>query len=703
MKRTFLVIGLAISLAFAFLNSAAYAANFEFQVTPSILSVCPCSSITPQNVQISIKNLYQYPDTYSFVIDAPAGIAPQIQEKLVVNQGDTRSLDFLLINIGCSVLPGDYNIVIKAKSGTTGETQTKPLSLSVLNCYEVQLNIEGKYKDMCIEENASSVFYLVLQNRGKYSDTYDLSASVPWAAFSDNPVTVDAGKSKTIALGLTPPSGTKGLQLVNVNVKSQKFYSTDTDTLQLNVQDCYSMAADLQPSEVSICLGEIVTQKLTISNAGIKSDSYSVIVPNWVAADKAMVSVDSKKSADVSLTLKPTQKGKTFFNVTVVSAKDPASRATLQASVDAQECRGVAVIVTPAGFYVCQGVESEFTVAVKNLGTIQDTFNITATSGILEFNKAVIDPRDTKEFKLRIPNITSPGNYSVKVRAQSDGISDDDTVTVIVDNCYSASMDITPQNLSVCFGTAVSYTVAVKNTGKLSDTYTLKVDSPITNMTKQFSIGPNQVRMEYFTVQVPADTQANDYLIKVTLQSEHTSASSQSLLAVKPKSACYGVEIAPKDEAKMVQICNASTLPVTIKNTGEKRDKFTLSIDGPQWAYISPNLVELSGGQQQEVYIYFSPCFGVEKKVYEIGIKASSPSAQVRKNIAVGVVENITGGGITPPGGNQTNVTGNMTGGNITGGLILGLDTNQWKLAAIIIITIIIIVILAARFIMLAK
>ncbi|MCX6814886.1 MAG: hypothetical protein NTY20_04535 [Candidatus Aenigmarchaeota archaeon] len=701
MKRNVFVFVLAISLVFAFLNSTVYAANFDFQVSPSIISACPCSSITPQNVQISIKNLYQYPDTYSFVIDAPAGITPQVQQNLVVNQGDTRNLDLFLINIGCSVLPGDYNVVIKAKSGTTGETQTKTLSLSVLNCYEVQLNIESKYRDMCTEENTSSVFYLVLQNRGKYSDTYDLSASVPWASFSDNPVTIDAGKSKTVALALTPPSGTKGLQLINVYVKSQKFYSNDMDTIQLNIQDCYSMTADLQPSEVSICLGEVVNQKVTIANTGIKADNYSVIVPNWVTADKPVVSIDAKKSADVSLTLKPAQKGKTFFNVTVVSAKDPVLRAVLSASVDAQECRGVAVIATPASSYVCQGVESEFTVTVKNLGTIQDTFNVTATSGVLDFNKVVLDPKETKEFKLKILNITSPGNYSVKVKAQSDGISDDDSVIVVVDNCYSASMDISPQNISVCFGTPVSYTVAVKNTGKLSDNYTLRADSPVTNLTKQFTLGPNQVRMEYFTIQVPSEPQANDYLIKVTLQSEHTSAGSQSLLSVKPKTSCYSVQIIPKDEAKLVQICNATTLPVAIKNTGEKKDKYNLSIDGPQWAYISPNVVELSGGQQQEVYLYFSPCFGVEKKVYEMTIKASSPSAQVVKNIAVGVVENITGGGgITPPPvGNETN----MIGGNITGGLILGLDTNQWKLLAIVIITLIIIIILAIRFIMLAK
>jgi uncharacterized membrane protein len=207
--------------------------------------------------------------------------------------------------------------------------------------------------------------------------------------------------------------------------------------------------------------------------------------------------------------------------------------------------------------------------------------------------------------------------------------------------------------------------------------------------------------MEYFAVQAPSD--ASDYAVKVTLQSDHTSVATQSLLSVKPKASCYSADIALQNNAVAAQLCNATTVPVTIKNTGEKNDKYTLSLHGPSWAYISPNVVDLPGGQQQQVYIYFSPCFGVEKKVYHINLTASSPSFQAVKDIAVGVVENVTGGGggITPPpSGNETNVTG---GGNVTGNLILGLDTNQWKLVAIIIITLIIIIILAIRFIMLAK
>jgi uncharacterized membrane protein len=282
-------------------------------------------------------------------------------------------------------------------------------------------------------------------------------------------------------------------------------------------------------------------------------------------------------------------------------------------------------------------------------------------------------------------------------------VSDEDTADIVVENCYAASMDISPQNQSVCFGTPVNYTVSVKNTGKLADSYTLKLDSQFMNASSQFSISPGQARIESFTVQAPAESQAKDYPIRFSLQSGHLSASSQAILTVKPNSSCYSVQLISSDQ-KFVQICNASTLTVTVKNTGEKKDKFSLTVDGPSWAYLSPNSVELGGGQQQDVYVYLSPCFNVEKKAYGIGIKASSPSSQVQKTVSVNVVANLTGLEIPPENqtGNVTLPGGNITGGNVTG-LILGLDTNGWKLVAIVIITAVIIIILAIRFILLAK
>jgi uncharacterized membrane protein len=697
--KSLLAFSLAISFMFVFLAASVHAANFDFQVSPSLVSICPCNSVTPQHVQVSVKNLYQYADTYSFTADAPPGFTATIQQNLVVNPGDTGSLDLFLVDVRCSVVPGDYHINIKAKSGTTGELQTKSLGLNVLNCYEVSISADAKYKEMCSEENKTAIYYMTIQNRGRYSDTYDLSASVSWVVFSEKTVVVDAGKNKTVAMAVLPPADIKGLQFINVQAKSRNFFSSDSETFQLNILDCYSMSVDLQPTETTACLGQIVDQKVTIINTGLNNDTYSIFTPSWVTATKPSVSIEPKKSADISLMLQPTQKGKTTFNITVISGKDPTLQKVLPSAVAVQECRGVAVIASPSQSKVCQGAEADFTISVKNMGTLVDIFNITASMGAPDSGKITVNPGDTKEVMLRISNITKPGTYKVRVNAQAGDVSDEDIINLTVENCYAASMDVSPQNQSVCFGTPVNYTVVVKNMGKLADTYTLRLDSQFMNATKQLAISPGQADTEYFTVQVPSEPQAKDYSIKFSLQSGQLSTSGQAILTVKPKSSCYSVQLISSDQ-KFVQICNASILPITVKNTGEKKDTFSLTIDGPAWAYLSPNSVELGGGQQQQVYVYLSPCFNAEKKAYSIGIKASSPSSQVQKNISVNVVANLTGLEIPPQ--NQTIPAGNITGGNVTG-LILGLDSNGWKLVAIVIITIVIIIILAIRFILLAK
>ncbi len=97
-------------------------------------------------------------------------------------------------------------------------------------------------------------------------------------------------------------------------------------------------------------------------------------------------------------------------------------------------------------------------------------------------------------------------------------------------------MDISPQNASLCSGAIVNYTVAVKNTGKLSDDYNLVVGGQVANLTRQFTLGSGQVRMEYFAVQVPEGPNETNYPIMVTLKSGRISAVSQSILTMKPRS-----------------------------------------------------------------------------------------------------------------------------------------------------------------------
>lgn len=714
MKANYFMIGLIAVLVNVFLSAAVFASTYDFQVSPSIVSVCPCSAVTPQNVRVSVKNLYQYPDTFSFVVDAPSGMNVQIQQNLIVNPGETKSLDLFLINTACTIQPGSYTVTIKAKSGTTGETQTKTLDLEALNCYEVQLSIDSKFKEMCTEENKSVVFYMVIENKGKYSDTYDLKASAPWAVFSDKTVTIDAGKSKTVGLAITPPEGALGIQNVNVEANSQKFYSKDTDTVQVNVEDCYQMSAELQPSEVRVCLGEIVTQNLIISNLGLRSDTYTIIVPNWVNSDRTSVTLDPKKTAEINLSVQPAQKGRTYFNVTIVSPKDPAIAKSLPSIADVEECRGVAVIASPSQSRICQGVDSEFLVSVKNLGKIQDTFSVNSTIGVLEFNKVVLAPGETKEFALTISNVTNPGTYKVTVTTYAGEVSDEASVDLVVEDCYSASIDLSPQKYSTCFGSQVNYTVVLKNTGKLADDYLVSLQSEFYNTTRAVHLQPGETKPESFTLPVPSQPEAKDYEIKVTAKSEHVTLNSATTLTVKSASQCYSVQLCTNQE-NLVALCNATTMPITVKNTGEKKATYTLSFDGPQWVYLNPNSAELAAGEQKDVYLYISPCFGIDKDVYPVKIKAASQFAQSQVEVAIGVVPNMTG--ITkPPAQSTCNVTGNVTpptppgnvtppvipGGNITG-LILGLDANTWKIVAIAAITLIIILILVIRFIMFAK
>jgi len=163
----------------------------------------------------------------------------------------------------------------------------------------------------------------------------------------------------------------------------------------------------------------------------------------------------------------------------------------------------------------------------------------------------------------------------------------------------------------------------------------------------------------------------------------------------------------PKDGALALDVCNATTVPIVMKNTGEKSSGYVLSVkEGPAWVYISPDSVYLDSGEEKIIYLYITPPFEAESGAYIVTVNARSDHAQFDLRIPFTLGTNVT------VHGGEANITGeNVTSGvslnvtfpenNITGLIITKGDT--WKVLVVGIITILIIIILVIRFALLIK
>lgn len=675
------------------------AESFELTVFPNEVSVCPCSAITPQHVSVSVKNLYHSTDSYTFTLTAPAGWNSQIQDSITLASGEDGSLDLFLINVGCNVPPGIYTATVGAKSATTGKTLDEILSMEVLLCKGAELSVVEDQKGVCFEEAIPVTYDMVIKNLGKLEETFQLSSSVTWAGFSEAEITLDAGENKTFSVVLNPEGLTVGLHTVSIYAKSTDpssplYYTPVSETLELDVKDCYDFTVDIQPDENTVCFGKAIDYTLVIENTGLNQDSYSIYTPDWVTSEKTNVSLLAEQKANVKLTVTPGTLGSQDFSITVTSSKELGLSKKASSKIVSQECRDVAVIVSPTEYMVCGGVPPvSFDVSIKNTGTVESTYQLTPSLGTLGTTAMTLIPGGIETTKLEVDITGLEGEVEITVSAAADDIYDEAKVTLVVENCYSANLTIIPEMQSICPYDSVMYTVTLVNTGKLPDNYTLRYG----DVTETLGLSSGELQSFELTFLVPFE-ESGVYVVSAFADSEHISITQTAALNVKSMDTCYSAELKVDDKKKIkpctLDECEATTLPVEIDNTGEKPASYILSLEAPDWIYMEPTAFDLEPGESGTAYLYLSPDFGVEEDIYILTIKAESEHVELVKIVDVVVTENITA--------EEPGVSLNISAGNITGAIVGG-ERPLWKTVVVAVIALIIIIILAVRFVLLVK
>lgn len=723
-----LLLGLALSSPLA----SAYP-DFYVSVSPDSLSACPCSTLGSftghgKDMELTISNDGDVADTYGLYLELPgeewSGFIYNTQREITLGPNEERIIEPLWITPGCGVNPGSYTATIRAKSRTSGEERRVGLGLEVLKCHQAGLEIP-KSGETC--RGMPLEVGMNVTNYGKYKERFSLQASVEWANFSAGAFSLlESGETEPIIMTLRPPEGMTGAESVTVSLKSLDSYATDTETFRLNIEDCYSFEAGLEPARQPVCKGKSAEYVLRISNMGSKRDSYSIYTPSWVSPAFGSVSIGPGEGRDISLKATPVMAGESEFNITVISSMQPRYpelRRTVLGIADARECRGVAVVVSPPSLEICSREGAEYLVTVKNIGTVSDTFKLEATLGTLEQEKLPLNAGESKNLKLFIAPGISPGKKSIKVGAGSDGIYDEDESELLVESCYSAGIGIKPDSASLCPCSSASFEAKLENTGKYPDNYTFSLEVPEgmgKGLEKAIGLMPGKSETIKLEISVPCGMKAGSYQIKARAESKNTGSLQDAEILVKAMEKCYSLELTAGNDSLRTIRGRAAVFAISARNTGDANDSYRLFLQGPEWSYLSTESLSLESGESRTIYLYASPEYGSGLGEYELELGAVSGRSSAGISLKLNVVENMTEPSepVVQPPENATpssitpnataNVTANVSmnvsiGGGATGQVIAEGVALSWKVVAVTIIALAIAVILITRFAVLIK
>ncbi len=700
-----------IFMAMAFivmLSSPALAlSNIEISVStnqqPSnTVSACPDSVITSDVLNVVVTNLNEETDTFYLTLDwiENAGF---ILPEITLASGESRKIEPLWLTVPYTMEPGTYTARIKVKSALTGEEKSVDIMVEVLRCRAVDILVKNNYQQMCKERIQPAVYKLTVTNKGKWDETFYITTDSEYAGASDETIYLAPGESKDVDVVVTPPEDVSGVFTVVVTARptDPRFgYIKDTETLYLNMVDCYSFIARIIPEEKRTCYGKDADFTLVIENTGLESDVYYISSPDWIEAEEERVEVSKGERKEIKLLATPETTGIMNFTVEVFSQADKEKREHVHAVIISEECRAFEILQADVEKTACSGgfVEN-YTIQIKNTGPVENTINLHSSYGILDKTQIILSPGEVETVTLTAATPQKEGVVNITLTT-SDGVTSKEIeMKLVSENCYKEKLVITPEVQDTCPYTEVEYTVLVENTGKLPDNITLDYGLE----SKNFILLPGESKKINVKLSVEYE-KPGMYSIPVTVTSENVNVSGEIKMNVKPMDECYSVML--YDGNATVETGKAEGKAISIKNTGEVLQKFVLSVDGPEWVYVEPRSLVLEPGEEGNAYAYISPPYATPPGNYTVKITASSNHTQgeFEMNVYIPgeIAENVTEN-ITP----EKTVTLNVSlGENETGMPITGMaetEKNEWKTLVVAVIMLIIIIILAARFILLFR
>jgi len=282
--------------------------------------------------------------------------------------------------------------------------------------------------------------------------------------------------------------------------------------------------------------------------------------------------------------------------------------------------------------HVCPCESEKFDFQIKNLGERSETYYLSLegpSASAVVLSEEVIS-LTSGESKLIYAYITSScghsGDYDFTVIATpSTGASVKSAgAKLVADACYNFDIQTEQDLISFCEHAQVAVPVQIENEGSTENTYYFDVNGPAwANVENNKLDIPSGQSKTVNLILTPDYGVEGTFEVNFEVDSELGDVDLRNTFNVQVKD-CYSVAVdVSRSEDK---ICNAleNTYGVTIRNDGELTKSYAIELEGPSWATLDENRVDLEAGEEKEVTLTISPTYNTVPATYNIKVKASA-------------------------------------------------------------------------------
>ena len=423
---------------------AAYS-NAEVEIKTDVNATCPCSTLTPDDIKVLVKNTGNSTETFQISLNLPNADkwSGFITPNITLSPGEQKSLT-IFVTPSCFVEPGVYNVGVGVTSKISDKSFLKEFRIAVLKCHWVE--IEADEYELC--EGVGSLANISFVNEGNSDEKIRISVSEKWVALPADTLELKKGEEKTLDVLLLPPINMTGAKMITITAESMTSYARRERGIIANVRKCYSSVLTVNPVRREVCPCKSADFTLGIKNTGLKDDRYSITYDNKSSDVDALSGETGEAELSVDIPCDRI-KGEYPLAIKIESHAPATSKSNVTISVlPLEECYSVVLSTVNETKLVEVGRGVTFKVNVENKGRFTQVYELVLDApkwAYLSDSQVKLSPGQAKDVYLYIaPNYYIPaGNYYAKIAAVSDIEQDSLELKVNVESDFYIEQNVT--------------------------------------------------------------------------------------------------------------------------------------------------------------------------------------------------------------------------------------------------------------------
>lgn len=408
--------------------------------------------------------------------------------------------------------------------------------------------------------------------------------------------------------------------------------------LTLNMASASTADLNTFPDYSSTKVDSFTSYEVEITNTGTVDDKYDIsttnpdeirVAPNQIPEEGTL---EPGESETIQLWFNPNldrQEGQYDFRVDATSQATGETYST-EATVEVIRDHNVEIEVENPG-NVCRGEEAVYTAYVTNTGTQEEVFKLSSDAGVFSQKEVRVDKGETETVDLtRSSEIAvSDRSFNIKAESKSSYAEDVTSTSFVVEECYESSTTLNPDNQRSAALTEAEFEVTVQNQGTKSDNFVLS--------TSHGELATNDLNIASGDSRSVGLTYVPENIEDKTLEVTATGKSSDSATAELEVYNGQDVEVSFKSETQNVCEDERFEKQLTVENTGEAEDTYTISTTRGE---LSEERVNLESGEERRIEIDFNSSEYTIGESYETEVSVDSqtfsePSKTATSNFAV--------------------------------------------------------------------